>query len=69
MRELAKVIAAIPTRSVEVVPVEVVTVSPLTVRLNGAVVPGIAVDGLTYTVGPAVAIWSSPATPIVFPTV
>lgn len=49
-------------------PCTILTVTPLTVTLNGSTVPGMRVLGATYTVGfPAVALINAPNTPVILP--
>lgn len=61
--------AAQPVIPVDIIRVTVVTVDPLTVQLpGGAVLPGIAVAGVTYTPGAAAhALYQQPAVWSVFP--
>lgn len=68
MSDLAKVLAAQSRgSSVQLVPCEVVTLTPLRVTLNNSLVNGVRVAGLTYTPGPALALWAPPALPLILP--
>lgn len=68
MLDAAKaILAAAPDQPTRLVPCVVKFSSPLVVTLNGADVQGVAVAGLAYPVGPAVALWSPPSAPVIFP--
>lgn len=45
----------------------ITSVTPLEVDLNGATVPGVKITGVTYSLGPAVALWSPPSAPVILP--
>lgn len=67
---LGRVLAGRPRNTLRIERVKVQAVSPLTVVLaSGATVPGLAITGLTYTVGGAgVAFLSEGMIPVVLPT-
>lgn len=69
MRDLSKALLSLTDsgRALSAYPCTVTALSPLTVNLLGTVTPAVAVAGLTYSLGPAVALVSSPGTPIILP--
>lgn len=68
MRDLSKAILALgQERPLSAYPCTVTSVSPLVVDLLGVSTPAVKIAGLTYSTGPAIALVSSPGTPIILP--
>jgi len=68
MLDLSKAVIAAQLRPIYGAPCEITQVSPLLVTLAGETgVEGEKVTGLTYALGDAFAIFTSPGVPIIFP--
>lgn len=68
MRDLSKAILSLKGPQVSMVPCTVTGTSPLTVTIQGtANIPGVPIAGLTYSLGPALALLTSPGRPVILP--